>query len=167
MTATTGPDTRLTAQELAAWRGMLRVQAALLREMDAELTTAHGLPLRSYEVLLHLEDAADHRQRMTELCHDVVLSASGVSRLVDRLEKEGYVRRERCTYDGRGFFAVLTPSGERKLQEARATHLAGVRRLFLERLQGGDLARLAQYWEVLVPGSTTPTADSRRDDDCA
>jgi DNA-binding MarR family transcriptional regulator len=167
VTATTTPDTRLTAQELAAWRGMLRVQAALLREMDAELTAAHRLPLRSYEVLLHLEDAAGHRQRMTELCRDVVLSASGVSRLVDRLEKDGYVRRERCAYDGRGFFAVLTPSGERKLREARATHLGGVRRLFLERLQNGDLARLAEFWEVLVPGSTAPTADSRPDEGCA
>ena len=119
------------------------------------------LPLRSYEVLLRLEDAAGHRRRMTELCRDVVLSASGVSRLVDRLEKDGYVRRERCAYDGRGFFAVLTPSGERRLQEARATHLAGVRRLFLERLQAADLVQLAQYWEILVPGSTAPTADSR------
>jgi len=167
VTATTTPDTKLTARELAAWRGMLRVQAALLREMDAELTAAHGLPLRSYEVLLHLEDAAGQRQRMTELCHDVVLSASGVSRLVDRLEKDGYVRRERCTYDGRGFFAVLTPAGESKLQEARATHLAGVRRLFLERLHEGDLARLAQYWEVLVPGSTASAAGSCTDQDCA
>jgi DNA-binding MarR family transcriptional regulator len=157
----------LTAEELAAWRGMLRVQAALLREMDAELTAAHGLPLRSYEVLLHLESAPEHRERMTELCHDVVLSASGVSRLVDRLEKDGYVRRERCTYDGRGFFAVLTPDGERKLQEARATHLAGVRRLFLERLQAGDLARLSQYWEVLVPGSTAASAESRPAEFCA
>jgi len=161
VTATTTADKRLTAQELAAWRGMLRVQAALLRQMDAELAAAHGLPLRSYEVLLRLEDAAGHRRRMTELCRDVVLSASGVSRLVDRLEKDGYVRRERCAYDGRGFFAVLTPSGERRLQEARATHLAGVRRLFLERLQAADLVQLAQYWEILVPGSTAPTADSR------
>ena len=77
------------------------------------------------------------------------------------------MRRERCTYDGRGFFAVLTPSGARKLKEARATHLAGVRRLFLERLQDGDLARLADYWEVLVPGSTAPTADSAPDESCA
>jgi DNA-binding MarR family transcriptional regulator len=167
VTATTTQDTKLTVQELAAWRGMLRVQAALLREMDAELTAAHGLPLRSYEVLLHLEDAPDNRQRMTELCHDVVLSASGVSRLVDRLEKDGYVRRERCACDGRGFFAVLTPGGRRKLQEARATHLTGVRRLFLERLQAGDLARLADYWEMLVPGSTAATADAGRGEACA
>jgi cytochrome c553 len=62
---------------------------------------------------------------------------------------------------------VLTPSGQRKLREARATHLSGVRRLFLERLQDGDLARLAEYWEVLVPGSTAPTADSRPGEDCA
>ncbi len=164
MATTTEKQARLSPGELAAWRGMLRVQSALFRKMDGELTAAHGLPLRSYEVLLHLGDAPGHRQRMSQLCHDVVLSASGVSRLVDRLEKEGYVRRERCSFDGRGFFAVLTPSGERKLQEARATHLAGVRRLFLEHLDEADLRRLASYWERIVPGATDEVRPAPRDE---
>ena len=107
----------LRPAELAAWRGMLRAQAALLHDMDAELTAGHGLALRSYEVLLHLEDAPRHRLRMSDLSHSVLLSASGVSRLVDRLERDGLVRRERCSADGRGYWAVLTGRGERSSEK--------------------------------------------------
>ena len=85
---------------------------------------------------------------MTDLSRSVLLSPSGVTRLVDRLEREGLVGRERCPEDGRGFYAVLTDDGGRRLQEARATHLAGVRRLFLDQLCADDLQRLAAYWEL-------------------
>jgi DNA-binding MarR family transcriptional regulator len=153
---------RLGAQELAAWRGFLRVQSSLFRELDAELTAAHDLPLRSYEVLLLLEDAPQRRLRMSDLSRSVLLSPSGVTRLVDRLQREGLVDRERCPEDGRGYFAVLSDAGERRLQEARATHLAGVRRLFLDRLGADDLRRLATYWDLLVPGSAGTDAEWRR-----
>ena len=156
----------LTPAELAAWRGMLRVHASLLHAMDAELTAEHGLALRSYEVLLHLEDAPRHRLRMSDLSRSVLLSASGVSRLVDRMERDGLVGRERCSDDGRGYWAVLTSHGEQKLREARATHLAGVRRLFLRHFAGDDLARLADYWERVAPGATKPV-EPANDDDCA
>ncbi|MFA4964272.1 MAG: MarR family transcriptional regulator [Thermoleophilia bacterium] len=132
---------------------MLRVHASLIHELDADLSAEHGLPLRSYEVLLFLEDAPRQRLRMTDLSRSVLLSASGVSRLVDRLETEGYVARERCVDDGRGYYAVLTTGGAAKLTEARATHLAGVRRHFLERFDAADLARLAVYWERVLPGA--------------
>jgi len=151
--------------ELAAWRGMLRTHAALLHDMDAELTAAHGLALRSYEVLLHLQEAPRRRLRMSDLCHCVLLSASGVSRLVDRLERDGLVRRERCSADGRGYWAVLTTRGEGKFREARATHLAGVRRLFLRHFAGDDLTRLADYWERVAPGATQPVAPAGDDGD--
>ncbi len=153
--------------ELAAWRGMLRAQASLLHDMDAELTAAHGLALRSYEVLLRLQEAPRRRLRMSDLSHSVLLSASGVSRLVDRLERHGLVRRERCSADGRGYWTVLTPRGELKFGEARATHLAGVRRLFLRHFAGDDLARLADYWERLLPGATRPVVPPAGDGDCA
>jgi DNA-binding MarR family transcriptional regulator len=154
--------TRLGREELAAWRGFLRVQSSLFRQLDAELTATHDLPLRHYEVLLLLEDAPRHRLRMADLSRSVLLSASGMTRLVDRLEREGLVDRERCPEDGRGYFAVLTEEGDRRLQEARATHLAGVRRLFLDRLGGDDLERLAVYWELLVPGSAGTDVEWRR-----
>jgi DNA-binding MarR family transcriptional regulator len=157
----------LEPAELAAWRGMLRAHASLFRDMDAELTAAHGLALRSYEVLLHLEDAPRHRLRMSDLCHRVLLSASGVSRLVDRLERDDLVRRERCSEDGRGYWAVLTSRGETAFREARATHLAGVRSLFLRHFTASDLGRLADYWERVAPGVTKPAAPTADDGDCA
>lgn len=146
-------DDGLTLAELAAWRGMLRVHSHLFRELDAEMTGAHGLTLRSYEVLLFLEDAPRHRLRMSELSRSVLLSASGMSRLVDRLVRDGYVRRERCDLDGRGFFATLTAAGERKLHDARSTHLQGIRRLYLARFSAADLTRLAGYWDRVLPGA--------------
>ena len=146
----------LAPAELAAWRGMLRAQASLLHEMDAELVATHGLALRSYEVLLHLDDAPRRRLRMSDLSRSVLLSASGVSRLVDRLERDGLVRRERCSADGRGYWTVLTSLGQMRLREARTTHLAGVRRLFLRHFGGDDLIRLADYWERVLPGATRP-----------
>ena len=166
MAATYETAVDLGPAELAAWRGMLRAHASLFHEMDAELTAAHGLALRSYEVLLHLEDAPRHRLRMSDLSHSVLLSASGVSRLVDRLERDGLVRRERCAADGRGYWAVLTSRGERAFTEARATHLAGVRRLFLRHFAGDDLTRLAEYWERVVPGATKPVVPAAAGD-CA
>lgn len=143
----------LDKAELAAWRGMLRVHRALIAELDADLVAAHGLPLRSYEVLLFLDGAPGKRLRMSELSRSVLLSPSGVTRLVDRLEAEGLVRRRPCGHDGRGLYAELTPAGAGKLREARATHLAGVRELFLARFDARELARLAEYWERVVPGA--------------
>ena len=153
---------RLSPDELAAWRGFLRVQSSLFHQLDAELSTVHDLPLRSYEVLLLLEGAPDRRLRMTDLSRSVLLSPSGLTRLVDRLEREGLVGRERCPEDGRGYYAVLTDAGDQRLQEARTTHLAGVRRLFLDQLGADDLRRLAAYWELLVPGSAGTDAEWRR-----
>ena len=153
--------------ELAAWRGMLRAHASLFHDMDAELTAAHGLALRSYEVLLHLEEAPRHRLRMSDLSHSVLLSASGVSRLVDRLERDGLVCRERCSSDGRGYWAVLTSRGETAFRDARATHLAGVRDLFVRHFSEADLTRLADYWERLAPGATKPAEATSDDGDCA
>lgn len=145
---------RLEPVELAAWRGLLRVHSALVRQLDAELVAAHDLPLRSYEVLLHLGDAPGRRLRMTELSRSVLLSPSGVSRLVDRLEADGLVGRRRCELDGRGYWTELTEAGLAKLTAARVTHLAGVRRLFLSKLSEADLRRLAELWERLQPGAT-------------
>ena len=144
----------LTPSELAAWRGLLVVHSHLFLALDRELEEAHGLPLRAYEVLLHLGDAPGGRLRMTELAASVLLSQSGVTRLVDRLEHDALVRREPCEEDRRGHWAVLTDEGRRLFQEARPTHLTGVRRLFHARLEGDDLATLARCWEAVVPGST-------------
>jgi DNA-binding MarR family transcriptional regulator len=155
MTATTA--TRTTAPldqlELGAWRGLLRVHAALVRELDRELQEAHGLPLHAYEVLLHLADAEGGRLRMTELAGSVLLSQSGITRLVDRLAREGLVERERCEEDRRGTWARITPAGAAALEAARPTHLAGVRARFLSRFGPDELRALADAWERVAPGA--------------
>ena len=109
----------LSGIELGAWRGLLRVHTALVRELDAELEAAHELPLSSYDVLIYLQSAPGRRLRMAELADSVLLSRSGVTRLVDRLVREGLIVRDTCESDGRGSFAVLTDEGDALLARAR------------------------------------------------
>ena len=141
----------LDREELGAWRGMLRVHAELTKALDAELTEVHGLPLSSYEVLLFLAGEPDGRMRMSELADSVLLSRSGLTRLVDRLERGGLLERVQCNEDARGYFAQITPAGREAFNEARHTHLEGVRRLFLSRFSRDELRELGGLWErVLV-----------------
>jgi DNA-binding MarR family transcriptional regulator len=143
---------QLNADELGAWRGFLRVHSKLTRELDAELAAAHGLPLSSYEVLLFLADAPNGQLRMAQLADSVLLSPSGLTRLVDRLEKAGLVRRESCPADRRGFEAVITDDGRAALAEARPTHLSGVRRRFLEHFSTDEMRTLSAYWDRVLQG---------------
>ncbi len=96
--------------------------------------------------------------RMSELAEAVLLTRSGLTRCVDRLERRGLVERRKCPSDARGFLAALTEEGLRRFEEARPTHLAGVRRLFLERLERADLKRLAGIWERVGAGDTEADA---------
>ena len=143
---------QLDERELRAWRGMLRVHATLTKALDAELEASHGLPLSSYEVLMYLADAPEGQMRMHDLASSVLLSRSGLTRLVDRLEREGLIARESCPSDARGSFATLTSAGRRKLAAARATHLAGVRSMFLDHFGDEELDLLGSAWERLLPG---------------
>ena len=143
----------LAAEELAAWRGLLRVHSALVKALDAELLAEHDLPLTSYEVLINLQAAPGHRRRMAELAEGVLLSRSGMTRLVDRLERDGLIERDACTEDGRGMFAVLTDKGEDLLTRARRTHLDGVRERFLQHFGRDELEQLAAGWNRVLPGS--------------
>ena len=152
------PDTpttagELAAEELAAWRGLLRVHSALVKALDAELLAEQGLPLTSYEVLINLQAAPGRRRRMAELADSVLLSRSGMTRLVDRLEREGLLERDTCTDDGRGTFAVLTEKGEETLARARPTHLDGIRERFLRHFEPDELRELARYWDRVLPGA--------------
>jgi DNA-binding MarR family transcriptional regulator len=144
----------LSPVELGAWRGFLRVHAALVKSLDAELASAHDLPLSSYEVLLTLEAAPGRKRRMSELADSVLLSRSGMTRLVDRLERDGLLERDHCTADGRGCFAVLTAKGKAVLDTARPTHLGGVRERFLSQFGDEELTILAGWWERVLPGAS-------------
>src|SRR3954452_25496065 len=159
MAPTTIPE--LTDAELAVWRGFLRVHAALAKQLDAELDRAHGIPLSSYEVLINLQSAPDRRLRMADLADRALLSRSRMTRLVDRLERQGLLVRDTCVSDARGCFAVLTDAGEAVLAKARPTHLEGVRARFLAHVEGEDFDRLAELWERILPGSTSASRDCK------
>ena len=153
----TSPSPRLeelSAVELGAWRGLLRVHSALVRELDAQLEAAHGLPLTSYDVLIQLQSAPGRRLRMAELAESVLLSRSGMTRLVDRLVRDGLIVRHTCESDGRGSFAVLTDEGEAVLGRARPTHLAGVRERFLSRYSDEELLTLSRLWKRVLSDNT-------------
>ena len=163
MSATIGSKQRddggsLAPEELAAWRGFLRAHSALTRALDAELVAEHGLSLSAYEVLLFLAEAPGGLMRMSELADSVLLSRSGLTRLVDRLEREGLVRREACPSDLRGQNAIVTDRGREVFAAARRTHLAGVRERYLRRFSGDELSALAALWERLEPGASAPGA---------
>jgi DNA-binding MarR family transcriptional regulator len=140
----------LSSQELRAWRGMLRAHAALAKALDAQLEAAHGLQLSSYEVLMYLHDAEDQRMRMCDLASSILLSRSGLTRLVDRLQREGLLERVACPDDARGAFAKLTPLGRERLSAARVTHLAGVRAMFLDLFTPEELELLGGSWDRVL-----------------
>jgi DNA-binding MarR family transcriptional regulator len=146
MTATSAP---LTDHELAAWRGMLQVHARVTQQLDAQMHAEHGLSVSAYEVLMFLADAPEHRMRMSDIADRVLLSRSGCTRLVDRLVELGYVTRCAASTDGRGLNAELTEAGLAKAEAARATHLAGVREYFLDRLTATDQIALGDIWSRL------------------
>jgi DNA-binding MarR family transcriptional regulator len=145
----------LSREELGAWRGLLRVHSRLTKALDADLARAHGIPLSSYEVLLFLADAPDGRLRMAELADGVLLSRSGLTRLVDRMERDGLLRRERCEDDARGYHALITDKGRELFGHARRTHLDGVRERFLSHLSPDELRTLARLWEKVAPGASS------------
>src|SRR4051794_7187593 len=142
----------LSQRELHAWRGLLRVHSRLFKALDAELENAHGLGVTSYEVLMYLADSPEGRMRLHDPPPPALLTRSGLTRLIDRLEREGCIRRESCETDGRGAFAVLPPPGREKLEAARRTHLDGVRRHFLEHLSDAELDGLGELWDKVFPG---------------
>jgi DNA-binding MarR family transcriptional regulator len=144
------PSNAFTSRELAAWRGLLRVHAEVTSELDAQMRAEHGLPVSSYEVLMFLADAPGHRLRMAEIADRVLLSRSGLTRLVDRLVELGYVTRCAVEGDGRGSYAELTAAGLQKLEAARQTHREGVRQSFLDRLNATDQVVLGDIWTRLL-----------------
>ncbi|HLM86926.1 MAG TPA: MarR family transcriptional regulator [Solirubrobacteraceae bacterium] len=143
----------LTLGELRAWRGLLRAHACLAKRLDAELEREHGLPMTSYEVLRHLEDANGGRMRMCELAEQAQLSRSGLTRLVDRLERDGLIERCSCDHDARGSYACMTHAGRERLEAARGTHLAVMREQFFSHFSETELGSLADMWERIAPCS--------------
>lgn len=137
-------------QHLDDWRTFLRAHALLSRRLDDELRAEHGVSLAEYDALVQLASAPGRRLRMNQLADRVLLSRSGITRLVDRLVADGFVCRTQCSSDARGAEAVLTDAGIDRLRTASTTHLRGVERYFLEPLSTDQLTGLGRSLGVLV-----------------
>jgi DNA-binding MarR family transcriptional regulator len=130
--------------QLEGWVSFLRAHAAITRELSAQLQREHDLTLNDYEVLLHLSHADGGRMRRVDLAQRIVLTASGITRLLEGLERAGYVCKETCASDARVSYAKLTDEGADKLRAAAQTHLRGIDELFLSRYSGSELTTLAE-----------------------
>jgi DNA-binding MarR family transcriptional regulator len=134
----------LSEQEIGtdAFVALVRAHATVTRQLNAQLATDHGLTISDFEVLLRLARAPDHRLRRVDLAQQVVLTPSGITRLLDGLERQGWVDRASCSEDRRVVYAVITEAGLTKLQEARSTHVPQIEEHFAHRLPRDDLASL-------------------------
>ncbi len=129
---------------LNAWVNFLRAHSTLTRALNSDLVHTHGLTINDYEVLLHLAKADGNRLRRVDLAGRLLLTASGITRLLEGLERAGHVSKATCDSDARVTYAVLTAEGEAKLRAASKTHLEGVRTLFESRFSEQELELLAQ-----------------------
>ena len=140
----------LSAHDGAAWGGFLRTHKAIMSVMGQELEQQHGLALSSYDVLRHIALADGERLRMNELANRVMITRSGLTGVVARLEAAGLVERQPADRDGRGWFACITAKGWKALRRANQTITGSIYRQFLDRLSDDDLADLRRIWHKLL-----------------
>ena len=134
---------REQAPAVGAWVNLIRGQSAAVRAINAQLVADHGLTVNDFECMLMLARAEDRRLRRVDLAEQLILTASGVTRLLDGLEKEGWVDRAACASDRRVTYAVLTDEGLTKLREASKSHVADLRAFFESRYSNDELEQLA------------------------
>ena len=150
------PPAPLTPEEELAWRALARAVLVIPRVLDQELLESQGLNLTEYSVLMNLSEQPDRAARMSELADAVSISVSGLTRVIDRLARQGLVERVRAETDGRGQLATLTPAGFARLKKAYPTHLAGVRKHVMDHLGDVDLPAFAEAMSRVAAGEIGP-----------
>jgi len=145
---------RLSELHLAAWRTFLKAHAIVVDRIDHDLVAAERPPLSTYDVLIELYEAPEHRLRMHELAQRVVLSRSGLTRLVDRLEAEGLLTRDRCGTDRRGAYAVITEQGIAALRQAWPVYAQGITQYFAQWLTPGEAQVFVSALERVLQASS-------------
>jgi DNA-binding MarR family transcriptional regulator len=143
--------------QIQGWISFLRAHAAVTRQLSSRLEAAHGLTLSDFDVLVQLYHAPEYALRRVDLARQVLLTASGITRLLDGLERAGWVEKKRCDSDARVSYAALTKDGLTKLEEARATHLADIEELFGSRFSAEERATLAELLGRLPLADTACT----------
>lgn len=156
---TASPERKDDAR-LALWRSFLKAHAGVAAALERELETAQGMPLGWYSVLAALEETPGHRMRMQDLAGEVLLSVSGLTRLLDRIEQAGLVRRAPCSSDRRGVYAVLTPEGSRAFQTAAPVHMRGVSDFFAKDLNADEVAVLDSALKKIIHAAGPTRSDS-------
>src|ERR1700757_4571102 len=151
-----------TRNRLDAWVSFLRAHAAITRQLNADLLNAHGLTLSDYEVLLRLSKAEGSMMRRVDLAESVLLTASGITRLLDGLERSGYVSRAASEQDARVSYAVLTDEGYEKLRSAAPTHVGSIRELFGEQFSSDELETLAELLGRLHADARAPDCEPEK-----
>lgn len=149
----------LSAQAMLAWGAFLRGHAALTRTLNAQLVAEHGLTINDYEVLLRLSKAPDCQMKRVDLSRSLLLTPSGITRLLDGLQEAGWVEKASCPSDARVTYAVLTDAGSTKLREAASSHHADVERHFGSRYGDAELEALAELLGRLDPVELPPTCE--------
>ncbi len=142
--------TKLSETELRAWQALLHAHQQVTRTLDAELRAEHGISMADYDVLLRLARSPGRALRMTELAGRVMMSPSGLTRVVDRLVEAGLVRRDRVESDARVMLCLLTDQGRQVLRRASMTHLRGIREHFTGKLSQTQLRNVASGLEVIA-----------------
>src|SRR5258707_13948889 len=161
------PPAPLTPDEELAWRALARAVLGIPKVLDRELLQAQGLGLTEYSVLMNLSEQPGRPMRMTQLANAVMISASGLARVVERLTRFGLAERVKARTDGRGQLAVLTPAGLARLQNAYPTLLAAVREHVMDHLADLDLAAFTPAMAGIAPPQRgppvrrTPTSPAR------
>src|SRR5256885_3408056 len=140
----------LSEAELDAWQALLHAHHQITRVLDAELRATHDLTWAEYDVLLRLAKATDRMLAMTELARRIMISPSGLTRVVDGLERKGFVKRSRSDGDARVVSAALTERGRDKVKKAAQTHLRGIREHFTSRLSDPQLRAVASALQVIT-----------------
>jgi DNA-binding MarR family transcriptional regulator len=148
-----GPD-------LEPWVRFLRAHAAITRQLSARLETQHGLTLSDYDVLVQLYHAPDQALRRVDLARTVLLTASGITRLLDGLERSGWVEKKACERDARVSYAALTKAGAAKFEESSTSHRADIEELFGSNFSGAERKQLAELLGRLPLAETSPACSS-------
>jgi DNA-binding MarR family transcriptional regulator len=145
--------------ELSVWAQLLRGHSGLTRELSAKLLEEHGLTINDFEVLLVLYRAEDRQMRRVDLADAVVLSPSGITRLLEGLQKQGYVEKRSCDTDARVSYAGLTDAGEAKLRRASDSHQEAIRSTFSEIYTERELETLSELLSRLPGAESLPCED--------
>ncbi len=154
----------LDERKLAVWRGFLEAHATVIRKLERDLMAQAGVPISWYDVLVHLSEAPQGRLRHQVLADSLVLSRSGITRLVDRMVDAGLVRREGSTQDRRVSYVVLTPEGRAMLDRAGPGHIQSVVEHFARHLRGPEIASMKSFFtrllaSHLLDGNPSPPLD--------